>query len=899
MIERRIGTSACFPHAGALHTGSTYQVPDKDNMKPIFKKVLSFLTIICCVAGSLGTVHASESESVPRVVFVNEQKDLPDLYISKTVECPEGYSAPADAAFQFLLELDGKPAERRDYVLCSLDGTELTKEEVYNWTGQEVEQNLFRTSSGGTFSLRAGLTAKFTGVGVGVNYVVQEILDPQEPYEQILPAGGVPAQGVMQKQGAQVRFTNRYLPKIEGAPVKLEVQKTIAFPEGLDAPETPAFTFQLTVNSAPYAQKSYTLRDDQSGALLPGGTTDDDGIFALKGGQTAVFEGEDLQAGLEYEVTELNLPDGWHAVGETSKKGALTAPLTLAGFHNSEVSFAVTKHMEDNTRPDKAFTFQLARDDGSLWADAEYYRYDWQGNLVPASDSDETAPSDTDGTSADGSSDGTAASAPTDALSGGTSEPESALPGTDGSSPDAQSAEVSADGTSDETAEPASFAAGKHRTGADGTFTLNPGETAVFTGLAPGTGYTVSEQGDPDYIQVQPLDVEGYTGRTVQESPVETLPFVNRKAPEVPTLAVTKVVENLKGDAADPGDEFHFILRKKEGNEWKTMNSAFYTVTVGSSESTGSTGPDGEFTLRANETARFTRLQPGEYQVEEIGLNSLPGYQFKSVTVIGPDTASAEQSRSASGGSTEGTAVPSETAFGEIPAAQSGADRSNTDDDDYDITDSDSSGAGTIIPPAKPKAQEEGTLGTSGTTGFVFTNTYCPDKLDLAVVKQSPFEVTLEGAVFRLWKLKEDATAPSEDDFDQIKSQLDDLGTLTTDADGHLTFEALSAGTYYLQETIAPPGYRVLEQPVKITVTRDAANEPTVTVAALSAEDNITSTFVNEPGTRDRIELAVTDQYVYELPSAGGPGIYLYMISGVLLMVAAVLFLRYHRLQRS
>ncbi len=48
-------------------------------------------------------------------------------------------------------------------------------------------------------------------------------------------------------------------------------------------------------------------------------------------------------------------------------------------------------------------------------------------------------------------------------------------------------------------------------TGANGEFVLKPGQTAVFTGMEPGTIYHVSEKADPKYSQQVPLSPEGYT----------------------------------------------------------------------------------------------------------------------------------------------------------------------------------------------------------------------------------------------------------------------------------------------------------------------------------------------------------------------------------------------------
>ncbi|MDN5571959.1 MAG: hypothetical protein L0G22_12030, partial [Propionibacteriaceae bacterium] len=65
----------------------------------------------------------------------------------------------------------------------------------------------------------------------------------------------------------------------------------------------------------------------------------------------------------------------------------------------------------------------------------------------------------------------------------------------------------------------------------------------------------------------------------------------------------------------------------------------------------------------------------------------------------------------------------------------------------------------------------------------------------------------------------------------------------TTDVAGQLVFERLPFGTYYLQETAAPDGYRLSEQLTEVTVNATTTN-PTVTVTNYS-----TSSVLPDTGT--------------------------------------------------
>ena len=153
-------------------------------------------------------------------------------------------------------------------------------------------------------------------------------------------------------------------------------------------------------------------------------------------------------------------------------------------------------------------------------------------------------------------------------------------------------------------------------TGDDGTFQLKAGQSAMFIGMPAGTVYSVKEDAKAGYVQKVPTTVEGYTNMVVTDS-VEKLIFVNALADTKGILSVTKKVQSTTGEEPLQADTFTFVL-KTNGEEQTPVPDAIYSVAQGEEESTFKTNKDGQFTLKANETARFQELASGEYVVEEI-----------------------------------------------------------------------------------------------------------------------------------------------------------------------------------------------------------------------------------------------------------------------------------------
>lgn len=171
--------------------------------------------------------------------------------------------------------------------------------------------------------------------------------------------------------------------------------------------------------------------------------------------------------------------------------------------------------------------------------------------------------------------------------------------------------------------------------------------------------------------------------------------------------------------------------------------------------------------------------------------------------------------------------------------------------------------------------------------GFVVTNTYIkPWKIKK--VSSTDHELPLGGAGFTL-------TNKEDSDIIYYGQSYPDggIGWWENLADKGNALEAVKYipdGTYILEETKAPVGYQ--KSTVKWTIVIE-----NFTIKGITDENGnkISPIPINENGSTRA--LVNTDIYLYEnkalysLPSSGGPGIFLYTIGGVLLLMAGSLIL--------
>ncbi len=138
---------------------------------------------------------------------------------------------------------------------------------------------------------------------------------------------------------------------------------------------------------------------------------------------------------------------------------------------------------------------------------------------------------------------------------------------------------------------------------------------------------------------------------------------------------------------------------------------------------------------------------------------------------------------------------------------------------------------------------------------------------------------------------------------------------------GLISFADLKAGTYTLKETAAPEGWALNDTEYTVSITKQADSQDdsdqaeknfiyNVTVTHKNGEETVTdisctvdlkrqlvkdtngkSVALDMLADSQILQLNVYDQMAYELPHTGGSGVYIYIISGILLMLVGALLL--------
>ena len=171
-------------------------------------------------------------------------------------------------------------------------------------------------------------------------------------------------------------------------------------------------------------------------------------------------------------------------------------------------------------------------------------------------------------------------------------------------------------------------------------------------------------------------------------------------------------------------------------------------------------------------------------------------------------------------------------------------------------------------------------------------------QLNVTKVDGNHTETKLKDARFALYRLVDDPDGGQKkqyvliDDNNKVSGWQDTLpadGNIVTDGNGKMSVSGLDAGTYYLTECVAPDGYNLLDEDVKITIKAEYSTDgKTITSLTVTVGEGEPSEGDTESG---ELEVTVKNFSGAELPSTGGIGTTIFYTLGGLLAVGAAVFL--------
>lgn len=301
-------------------------------------------------------------------------------------------------------------------------------------------------------------------------------------------------------------------------------------------------------------------------------------------------------------------------------------------------------------------------------------------------------------------------------------------------------------------------------------------------------------------------------------------------------INITKKLEN----ATDTDKDFNFTITRTDVTPKQEI--ATVKVTVAADQTTG--------TLAGDELNKVSNLARGTYVVTE---NETTGYDVKAVKGI-----------------LEGLSTNCQIADTTDDSITFVMGRDNVGNDVIGMDK-----VGNITP--STYNNPAGILGVVEYTNEEVTNGWGIKKVSAS--SDDPY-LYLEGAKFKLTSTADTSVAYYG------KSNKDGLLIWynTEECADTAQVTTLPKGTYTMEEKTAPAGYVRSAETWKVEIMRNG------TLKSITSSVNGTSikTVTEEANGKNVIYYLYQNEAVYALPSAGGTGIYLYMIGGMLLMFAAV-----------
>lgn len=178
--------------------------------------------------------------------------------------------------------------------------------------------------------------------------------------------------------------------------------------------------------------------------------------------------------------------------------------------------------------------------------------------------------------------------------------------------------------------------------------------------------------------------------------------------------------------------------------------------------------------------------------------------------------------------------------------------------------------------------------GTETVDKAAFVNSY-QNEGPLTIVKSDSTDhgKRLSGATFSLYSDAE-CTADSLVTVYTDAEKTQEMTSFTTAGEnGEITVYGLKPGTYYLKESAAPGGYCLIEGALAISVEKDKVTVQNVP-GRIEADNN-----------GGVLKVIVYDSPIYDIPSTGGRGTWMFHAAGLALMSLAAVMTIYRRRERG
>ena len=171
------------------------------------------------------------------------------------------------------------------------------------------------------------------------------------------------------------------------------------------------------------------------------------------------------------------------------------------------------------------------------------------------------------------------------------------------------------------------------------------------------------------------------------------------------------------------------------------------------------------------------------------------------------------------------------------------------------------------------------------------TNNYTEEKTSIDIIKYgTKYDNVRDGAVFSLYKGDKEGNT-----IQWYETPVEDYGTINVQSTGASELN-LSTGYYKLIETKAPTGYQLLDEEIYFWV--DGGIVKLITQDGDMISSNATEMWKLDTDNNTFV-LKIKNDVLYNLPSAGGPGVHWYTLGGTLLMAGAALIVYRQKRKRE